>query len=259
MSMFKSLLSALSSSFGGSATASVSRPIEPELQSPHLNISLGQVTFDPPSGSTLAAGEPIHVRFNYHCVSTPTPLFVWAKILDPSQESTYEGSCDSMVQGRGSIQRYVHLNAPGQVKQITIQAKDELYNEVYRADIPVDFTYKRNPALEARKKDGVGSIAQIVRTDPPHLSQVAVGAPIHFEVAFKVNTPAGLRVFVEPLTDSPSSHSAMTEPSEGEGTIWKSVVIGEPGELKYVKVSLHNEANVRVFEDVVEVDFQIVE
>lgn len=219
------------------------------------DMSLELVSMDPPSGSTLKANEPITVRFRYKYSRPKMGLHSWAKILDETYSSTYQGTFDDMTPGTGIVERYVLLTEPGVVKKITLVIKDSAHSQIYSRDFPVDYTYVPNPEAEAMRNDGAGSRIVGVRFSPMSPAKLSIGSTVSVDLDYDINNADGLDMWVEPLTNCNMTYDGMTGPMVGKGTIRKTFAVGEACRIEKVKVAMINAANRTIFEKVVDVDF----
>lgn len=229
-----------------------------EVYLPGLDLSIVRVVLDPPSGSTLKATEPITVSFGYQYTKPPMSMRVWAKVLDETHDSTYQGSTEDMTPGVGVMQRQLTLNVPGQIKTITLIGKDEVSKETFRMNLPVDYTFVRHPEVEAHARDGIGSTLALVATSPASPAVVKAGEPIEIKVAHDINIEQGLWIGVEPVTRCNMGYDGLAEAALGQGVVSTRIRIGEPCELKQVRLTLVNPSRATVFEQLANVDFKIV-
>ncbi|MES2299200.1 MAG: hypothetical protein V4582_19315 [Pseudomonadota bacterium] len=224
----------------------------------NTDISLELVDLDPPSGSTLMAGEPINIRFKYKYARPNLELPVWAKILDEKYNSTYQGSVDFMQPGSGIVERFVFLSEPGTVKNITLVVKDNDHRQIYARDVKVNYKYVRNPRAEAKKNDGKGSRIVAVRFNPASPAVLKIGATVKATLDYAIFNADGLDMSIEPISTCNLTYSGMTGPRRGVGKIEKTFSIGEPCTIKKVKVEMINAASQHVFEQIIDVNFEFV-
>ena len=112
-----------------------------------LDLEIYDIQLDPPNESVLKAHEPITLSFSYDYNSPNQPLQVWARGLDKTYDSIYQGSCDDMLPGNGRVSRYVYLTEPGKIIDIDVIIKDQDYQLVTQFTLKVDHTFQKNEAL----------------------------------------------------------------------------------------------------------------
>ncbi|PXX33713.1 hypothetical protein [Undibacterium pigrum] len=216
------------------------------------------VSISPKPGSTLKAMQPITVKFKYRYSSPAEEMPVWVKILDNSYESNYQGSSDSLVPGTGTVSRFVYLNEAGKVSTLSIIAKDTAHNRTFRHDIPVNYTYVTDPALEAKKRDGTGSTITDVNFIGGTPATLAVGSEVEADLFYDINTSEGLALSLIPVTTCKMSYEGYWDRQKGKGGIRKSFSVAEPCHIKKVRVLMNNAVEKLVFEKTIDVDFQFV-
>lgn len=204
------------------------------------DLAIEVVELSPKNGSTLLAQEWIRVKFKYRFSKPAQPLRFWVKILEPGVEGNYVGDPGDGEPGEGVIERAAFLEQPGKVHVLSIVAKDETSNQIFRQDIPVDYTFVANPALAALKDEGKGS--RITGIDFPGGKRAAVrkGTYVKDTLAYAINTPEGLSPSGAPVTSCSHTYSGLFERKLGKGSIDMGFAIGERCHVKQVKVGLFN-------------------
>jgi hypothetical protein len=223
------------------------------------DLSVEVVGLSPANGSTLLAHEQVDVLLKYRYSKPAEPIRIWVKILDPKLEGTYIGIAEPLVPGEDTIIRSAFLTAPGKVKTLTIVAKDAASMEIFRKDIVVDFTFKANPAVEAREGEGAGS--KITSVSFPEGKRVIYkkGTFVPVVLGYQLAKGHGMYTQVIPVTDCSMTHGALLEPLLGNGEVRMGFTIGERCHVKRVEVIIMNDVNKRVFEGYIDVDLQYVD
>lgn len=129
--------------------------------------------------------------------------------------------------------------------------------EIFRQDIPVNYTFVPHPALDAQKKDGAGS--KISKVTFPNGKRITVkkGTFIPVNLEYSINTPHGLIANTIPDTTCSMTYAGLTETLRGQGHIQMGFTVGEKCSVKHVRVLLRNEAEGYVYEELVNVDLNI--
>ncbi|MFL6657646.1 MAG: hypothetical protein ACJ8GW_06225 [Massilia sp.] len=211
---------------------------------------------NPKVGSTMKVHDEIVAKLKYRYSQPAQPLLVWIKVLDPSLKSTYSGSIERLSPGAGTAIRQVTLDAPGKVKTLTVVVKTESGKEVFAKDFPVDFTYRRNAALEAQQGDGKGSKITAIRFLDGKRAKYRAGESVEMDLDYVVTTPRGVYANTEPVTKCASTPEASIDQLYKRGTVPMGFKVGEPCQVDRVRVTLFNVANVVVYEEFVDVDFR---
>jgi hypothetical protein len=228
-----------------------SEPVNKEMD---LNISVGGLY--PENGSTLETGQPIFVELNYEYSYPKEDFYVWVKILDETYDSMYQGSVDKLVPGSGTVERYVHLTEPGQITNIDIVVKTMDFEEVYRSSFEVDYKFEASEEYKALKDDGSGSEITSITFDQPKGTVLKVGDKIVADLEYDINTEEGLDIWVMPETECSNSYEGTMNKESGKGNIQKYFVMGEPCELKKVKLMMKNIVHNTVYEKIIDVDYK---
>lgn len=218
------------------------------------DLAVEVVELSPKSGSTLLAQEWIHVKFRYRFSKPSQSLRFWVKILEPGVDGNYVGSPGAEEPGAGTIERAATVNQPGKVRVLSVVAKDETSNQIFRHDIPVDYTFVANPALAAFKGDGEGSRISTVEFPGTKRSTVRKGTFVNVKLTYLINTPNGLSPSVMPVTSCSNTYAGLFEEKRGKGSVDMGFAIGEKCHVKQVKVALFNRIHQAVYEEIVDVD-----
>lgn len=206
------------------------------------------VTLDPPSGSVLLANTPVTVTIDYRYRAPREPLFVWAKILDTTYDSIYEGSHNKMNPGAGSISRSVHLTQAGKVRELFIVAKNKDFVEVFNQAVAVDYTYEDAGLDEALQNDGQGSDITNVQLSIASPAVLKVGTRIDVDVEYDINTEEGLDIWVIPETGANMTYEGTTGRQVGVGAVRKHFTIIEPCTVNSVKLLMKNASSQTVYQ-----------
>lgn len=220
------------------------------------DLSIGEIRLSPPSGSSVKAHQPIFVTFRYRYSKPYYPMRVWAKILDESLDSVYQGSLDAMQPGAGTIERFVLLKKPGRINTITIVAKDSQFREIYTKAIPVRYDVVANPLHEAEVNDGTGSTIEMIGFKPRSPGDLKPGDDIEVQLAYDIRSSGGLTPWALPVTKCAMTYSGAPTIINGKGTVSMYIKIGEPCTLKQVKYGLSNRRFTAVAEKTVDVEFR---
>jgi len=223
---------------------------------PPTDLAIEVIDLQPPPGAVLKVNEPVTVTFRYRYRTPNQPLLVWAKVLDPTYASTYQGSQTQMRPGTGIEERSFYLKEPGSIDRFTIVAKDPDLREVHATDVAARYTYVADAELERLAKDGAGSRITGVRFSPGSPAVLQAGSTVDVEVAFDIRGQRGLHVSAEPVTACNSTYAGTFGPERGKGQIRKGFTVGERCEVRQIRVTLINVANRVVAERLVDVDFR---
>lgn len=223
------------------------------------DVVIESIELDPPNGSTLPEQTPIHVTIQFRFSSPAAELGVWVRIFDNTYRSQYFGSPDRAAPGTSQVTRGAYLTEPGKLDKLTVVFKNSKSTEVFRQDIPVDYTFVRDESLDILKQDGVGST--ITKVSFPHgkRTKVRKGTLFPVDVEYSVNTPNGLYSSTIPDTQRSFTYAGMCEPLIGNGKIRLGFTPGEAGSIKRVKVLLRNDAEGYVYEEFVDLDLTVTD
>lgn len=231
----------------------------PATSREQTDLTVQVIGLQPPPGSVLKVNEPVTVTFRYKYTIPNQPMTVWAKVLDPTYKSTYEGSMTRMQPGTGVEHRFVYLTEPGTIETITIVTKDQNLNEVHAAQFKARYTYVANPELERHANDGLGSKVTAVSFTPKSPSVLRAGSRVNVDMAYDIQAGQGLDLSAEPITTCNMSYQGTTQRERGKGRILKHFTVGERCDVKQVKLTMSNLAGRIVFERIVDVDFKYVD
>jgi len=223
------------------------------------DLVIESIKLDPPNGSTLNEQTPVLATIKFRFSKPASPLRAWVRIFDETYKSQYIGVPESMDPGTHIITRGAYLTEPGTLDKMTVVFKDSNSMEVFRQDIPVHYKFIRDPALDARKRDGAGSkITQVYFPAGKHAT-IRKGTFIPVELDYAINTPNGLFAGTVPDTTCSMTHTGLFDPLFDKGRIRMGFTIGESCSVKRVKVLLRNEAEGYVFEKFFDVDLTIID
>jgi hypothetical protein len=217
------------------------------------------IELDPPDGSTVFEQTPIHATIRFRFVKPPAELGIWVRIFDETYRSQFFGSPDRFAAGTHTVVRGAYLVEPGVLNQMTVVVKNHKSTEIFRQDIPVNYTFVRDPALESRKADGEGSTITSIDFPKGKRATVKKGSFIPVDVRYDVNTPRGLFAGTIPDTKCSMTYAGLAEPLIGEGEIGLGFTIGEACKIERVRVMLRNEAEGVIYEEYVDVDLTITD
>ena len=217
------------------------------------------IELDPPDGSTLFEQTPVHATIRFRFGKPSAELGIWVRIFDETYRSQYFGSPESYAPGTHTAVRGAYLVEPGELKRMTVLVKNHKSAEIFRQEIPVNYTFVRDPALEERKADGQGSTITSIVFPNGKRAKVKKGTYIPINVHYDVNTPRGLFAGTIPETTCSMTYAGLFEPLIGQGEIALGFTVGEACEIKRVRVRLRNEAEGVVYEEYVDVDLTITD
>ena len=229
---------------------------EQATKSPTTDLSLDIVRLDPPSGSTLKAGDTIEatIAWRYSKPAIRIPIWLKLDLPDSAPDYTYEGDPDKRAPGAGSIVRHTGLGKPGHVDTLVLVAKDANSREIYRRRIPVDYTYVADPAREAQRRDGAGSHITRVAFDPPSPVRLEPGSRVVVRIGYDARSEHGLRPVAMPVTSCAMTYNGAAIEVDGPGELAQHFTVGVPCDVRQVRVQLFNAAGVAVDERLVDVD-----
>ena len=218
------------------------------------DLAIEVLELSPKNGSTLLAQEWITVKFKYRFSKPAQPLRFWVKILESGVEGNYVGDPGDGEPGEAIIERAAFLEQPGKVHVLSLVAKDETSNQIFRQDIPVDYTFVANPALAALKDEGKGS--RITGIDFPGGKRATLrkGTYVKVTLAYAINTPKGLSPSISPVTNCSNTYAGLFEEKLGQGSVDMGFAVGEKCHVKQVKVGLFNQVHQAIYEELVDVD-----
>jgi len=230
-------------------------PLEALYANDSIGLDISVTGVYPNEGATLETEEPIYLRLNYQNANPNEEFYVWAKVLDETYQSTYQGSVDKILPGDGVVERFVYLTEPGWVKKIHIVVKTLDFKEVFNEFINVDYQYVASEKYTTLKDDGLGSDLSSLDFSAAIGSTLKVGEKVIASLKYDVNTDQGLDIWVVPETECSNSYEGTRQKLTGKGDIQKFFVIGEPCELKQIKLLMRNVVSATVFEKIIDVDF----
>ncbi|MQX53469.1 hypothetical protein [Alcanivorax sediminis] len=210
----------------------------------------------PQNGSTLETGEPIFLDIAYQYSNPKENFHIWAKVLDETYSSTYQGSVDQLTPGSGEVERFVFLTEPGKIKRIHIVVKGMDFEEVYNDFIDVNYTFEESEEYKAFKSDGVGSHISSVTFDKPQGEVLRSGDTVTATLQHHINTEEGLDIWVMPETSCNHTFEGTTGVQKGDGHIQKYFTISEPCEIKELKILMKNKVGNKVYDKKIDVDFK---
>ena len=165
-----------------------------------------------------------------------------------------------MRPGSHTVTRAAYLTEPGTLNRLTVVFKNPISAEILRQDIPVNYTFVADPALKARKNEGIGSVISRVVVKNGARQTVRKGSYIPVELDYAIqNAPNGLFASVIPDTRCSHTYAGMGEPINGNGSVELGFTLGEACTIGRIKVLLRNEAEGYVYEEFVDVDLTIVD
>ena len=217
------------------------------------------VSLQPPSGSTLRVGQPVVVKLRYRYTQPGEDVMVWAKLLEPGLQSTYQGAPRDTPPGNGVVERFVTLDDPGSATRLTVVAKNGRYQQVFAKDFPVNYTWVPNPRVEAARGDGAGARVVDVHFAPGSPAVLKVGTKVDVQLDIDGASARGLQPWVEPITTCNMTYDGMVVLTPAQGRVHKTFTVGEKCVVTKLKVAIKNTANAEVFSEVVDVDFRYVD
>jgi hypothetical protein len=223
------------------------------------DLSIEVLDLSPPSGSTLKATDPIHVTFRYRFTKPNGEVRFWAKILDPKLDATYIGIAETLEPGTGILTRTAYLTEPGKVKTISVVAKDENSLQFMQKDIPVDYTYIPNKAIDKLKGDGVGSKIVSITIAGGNNAVLKKGVFVPVDVRYAINAKHGLIANVYPDSECSMTFAGLHEPLYGNGVQPMGFTVGEKCVVKRIKLVLWNTVSKRVFDKTVDVNLKFID
>ena len=227
-------------------------------QSPSTDFALAIVKLDPPSGSTLKAGDLIAATIDWRYSKPAESARIWLKLdlPDAAPDYTYEGDPGRRLPGTGRIVRHTGLGKPGHVDTLLLVAKDASSREIYRQRVPVDYTFVASAEHEALRKDGQGSRITAVALDPASPGRLAPGTRVLVRIGYDARSEHGLFPTARAVTSCPMGYNGNFEPVRGTGSIVQYFTVGEPCVVHQVSVELTNEAGTVVDQRLIDVDLR---
>ena len=249
----------LSLMFAAVAVAVGAQAAEPvATRSPSTDMALAVVKLDPPSGSTLKAGELIEATIAWRYSKPAEQARIWLKLdlPDSAPDYIYEGDPGKRAPGEGRIVRHTGLGKPGHVDAVYLVAKDASSREIYRLRVPVDYTYVADAAHEAARQDGMGSRITSVTLEPPSPAHLAPGDRVFVRIGYDARSKDGLLPTARAVTNCPMNYNGVFDPVTGQGAIVQYFTVGAPCEVHQVSVELANTAGALVDRKVIDVDLR---
>lgn len=223
------------------------------------DLVIESIQLDPPNGSILREQTPIRATIQFRFTKPASEIGVWVRIFDEKYKSQYFGSPDRMRPGTHRVIRGAYLTEPGTLDKLTVVFKNTNSAEIFRRDIPVNYTFVPDPALDAQKKDGAGSKILKVTFPTGKGATVRKGTFIPINLEYSINTPRGLIAGTIPETKCSMTYAGLTEPLRGNGEIRMGFAVGESCVIKRVRVLLRNEAEGYVYDELVDVDLTVLD
>ncbi len=244
--------------FAAAAFALGAHAAEPATRSPSTDMSLAVVHLEPPSGSTLKAGELIEATIAWRYSKPAEQARIWLKLdlPDAAPDYTYEGDPGKRAPGEGRIVRHTGLGKPGHVDAVVLVAKDASSREIYRLRVPVDYTFVADAAHDALRQDGMGSRITSVTLDPPSPARLEPGQRVFVRIGYDARSELGLRPIAQPVTNCPMTYNGTFDPVRGQGVIVQYFTVGAACEVHQVSVELSNAAGALVDHKTVDVDLR---
>lgn len=217
-----------------------------------------QVRFEPPPGTPMTAQQQVVVHMQYRYSSPRQRLLFWVKPLGATQAGSYEPSTNSLSPGTGWVQRYVSLEGEGAFYGVELIVSKRDMSDVYRQELPAEYHYAADPALDALRDDGLGATVRAMRLHPPTGSTVKACDWIEVEIHYDVPGEKGVDLWVHPLTSRRASYSDSTEKVVGQGTLKRSFMVGEACTLDAIDITMRNTAGMEVYRETIAVDYRFV-
>lgn len=218
------------------------------------DLIISDIVLSPPNGSNLKANEPVFVNFKYSYSKPNKDLHVWAKILDDTYESTYEGSMYGMKAGSGKIERYTYLTEPGEIDAINIVVKNQDNQEIYNQKLEVNYNFERNEEHEKLAQDGVGSKILSTSFNPSKSSVLKIGTRVYVEIEYDINSETGLDIWIIPDTECNMTYEGSTGKQLGKGVVTKHFTVSAPCEVQRAELVMRNASNKIVFSQYIDLN-----
>lgn len=228
-------------------------------ESTETDFVIESIELDPPDGSTIPEQTPVIATIQFRFTKPAGRLGIWVRIFDETYPSTYFGSQDRFEPGTHRVQRGGFLTEPGVLNCLTVVVKNSASAEVFRQDIPVNYTFVRDPALDALKKEGAGSTITAITFLGGKEKTIRKGGYVDVNVGYNITTPNGLIASVIPETTCSMTYAGLTEPLKGTGEVALGFAIGEACVIKRVRVILRNEAQGVIDEQFVDVNLTVTD
>lgn len=222
------------------------------------DLAIEVVKVEPAMGSTLTTPQPIKITFRYRFSKPGDFVRLFAKVLDPSVDATYEGS-PGIDPGVGTVERAIFLTQPGKVRKVTIVAKDSKSSEIFTKEIPVDYTWVADSAGQAARRDGSESRILGLTFSPASPALLKPGTPVDVKIDYDIVSAQGLRPWVDAVTRCNGTSAPFTDFVQGRGAVHKTFTIGEKCAVTQVKVGMTNAAGIAIVQKVFDVDFRYAE
>lgn len=234
------------------------RSAQSAAQAP-ADIVIESVQLQPANGSTLLEQTPVLATIKFRFTKPVTDVGVWVRIFDNQFASQYIGTTERLRPGTHTITRGAYLTEPGQLDRLTVIFKNTQATEIFRQDIPVNYTFVADPSLDALKKVGSGSTITKVGFPNGKRATVKKGTFIPVLLDYSINTTEGLFAGAVAETSCSMTSTGLFEPLTGQGTVQMGFAVGEPCSVKRVRVILRNAAEGYVYEEFVDVDLTITD
>lgn len=234
------------------------RSAQSAAQAP-ADIVIESIQLDPADGSTLPEQTPILATIKFRFTQPATDVGVWVRIFDNTFASQYIGTPERLRPGTHVITRGAYLTEPGKLDRLTVVFKNHQSTEIFRQDIPVDYTFVADPSLDTLKKVGIGSTITKVGLPNGKRATVKKGTFIPVLLDYSINTTEGLFAGAVADTSCSVTSTGLLEPLTGQGTVQMGFAVGEPCSVKRVRVILRNAADGYVYEEFVDVDLSITD
>lgn len=240
------------------AATSGSAPPPIAASSAPTDLAIEVVKVEPAMGSTLTTPQPIKITFRYRFSKPGDFVRLFAKVLDPAVDATYEGS-PGIDPGVGTVERAISLTKPGTVHKVTIVAKNSQSAQIFAKEIPVDYTWVADSAGEAARRDGSESRILGLTFSPASPALLKPGTPVDVKIDYDIVAAQGLRPWVEAVTRCNATSAPFTDFVQGRGVVHKTFTIGEKCAVTQVKAGMTNAAGIAIVQKVFDVDFRYAE
>lgn len=202
---------------------------------------------------------PIIATIGFRYTKPASDIGVWVRVFDDRFKSQYIGTPERFRPGTHIATRGAYLTEPGRLDRLTVVFKNAESTEIFRQDIPVNYTFVADPALDALKRIGTGATITNVSFPTGKRAKLKKGTFIPVSLDYSINTAEGLFAGAIPETSCSMTYAGMMEPIRGKGNVEMGFTVGEACSIKRVRVLLRNAAEGYVYEEFVDVDLTIIE
>ncbi|MBL8020853.1 MAG: hypothetical protein JNM27_14375 [Leptospirales bacterium] len=217
-----------------------------------LQITNVRVTLEGGNKGSIKVTREILVKLDYTYSGKGT-FQLWATLDE--DDGTYDGS-DSIGPGKGTLERRIRPSTPGTITEISIQASDEHQQTILEMEHPVNIEVLDDPQVAARREEGKGSSARILRFIPASPAKVKQGTEIKIEIEYDMKGSAPLQLWAQAEAGCCATYEG-SEGISGKGRITRTITAGKGAVVTGVIIKIGNAAGATLFEEEVPVSFTV--